>query len=54
MRLAYEHYPKSEEKKSLDEMINRFLKNEIGFRRNEELETEDFPNINKKVFDRLN
>lgn len=54
MRIAYEHYPKGEEKKSMADIMYRFFKNVLGFRSNEELNTEDFPNINKKVYERLN
>ncbi|KRW99650.1 hypothetical protein PPERSA_03451 [Pseudocohnilembus persalinus] len=54
MRIAFEHYPKNEEKKNIEQLLERFFKQVLGFRKNHELETEDFPNINKKVYEKLN
>lgn len=54
MRVAFEHYPKSEEKKDMEDIIFRFMKNVLGFRANEEIGVEDFPNINKKIYEKLN
>lgn len=54
MRVAFEHYPKSEEKKDMEDIIFRFMKSVLGFRSNDELGDEEFPNVNKKIYDVLN
>ena len=45
---------KGEEKSEPDVVINNFFQNIIGIRQNNLIESKPFPNINKKLFTRLN
>lgn len=52
-RIAFECYPKDQEKKDMEDVMKRFFKKILQVRNNQEIETEDFPNINKKLYTKL-
>lgn len=52
-RIAFELHSKDSEKKDLDGIMERFFGDIIGFRQNDRVNVDPFPNINKKLFRRL-
>ena len=54
-RVAYEERRKrNDEKFDLSQVITYFFENLIGIRKNDDVEAKSFPNINKKLYTRLN
>lgn len=52
-RIAHDLHAKDHEKKDIDRVLRHFFAETIGIRKNDRVQSDPLPNINKKLYKRL-